>query len=65
MPLNLQTAQAKSAAYWKAYFAKFRRRECDRHPAPTLSGYGYGAKTMALPFPDRRRAHPSRFTLPR
>jgi hypothetical protein len=61
MPLNLQTAQAKSAAYWKAYFAKFRRRECDGRPAPTQSGYGYSAAVTALPFPDRRRAHPNRF----
>jgi hypothetical protein len=63
MPLNPQAAQEKAAAYWRSYFAQFRRRVEDRWSAQSQSGYAYAAPAEPLPFPDRRRPHPNRFTL--
>jgi hypothetical protein len=53
-------------AFWKSYFAKFRRRVSDQEvsetgPAPLSATPDAGGST--LPFPDRRRKHHERHSL--
>jgi hypothetical protein len=60
-----------AAAFWKAYFAKFRRRVEDHEPSQTQgatlsadlaadlsAGSSNAFSAPSLPFPDRRRPRP-------
>ncbi len=64
-----QGPKQSASAFWKAYFAKFRRRVED-HEASETGAAALSATpaapsepTTPLPFPDRRRARLQRHSL--
>ena len=59
------TAPLKQTAseFWKAYFAKFRRRVEDHETSETGSAALSTASVNTLPFPDRRRPRSPRHSL--
>jgi hypothetical protein len=62
----LNRQKERASAFWKSYFAKFRRRVEDHEQSQTQAA-GLSA-TPPLPFPDRRRPRSQReqrFTLHR
>jgi hypothetical protein len=64
MAANFTTPQKQSAsAFWKAYFAKFRRRVEDHEVSETGSVVLSAEPLTPLPFPDRRRSRLQRHSL--
>jgi hypothetical protein len=58
------TLQKQSASeFWKAYFAKFRRRVGDHEQSETGSAALSSNAVTNLPFPDRRRTRTQRHSL--
>jgi hypothetical protein len=55
----------RASAFWKAYFAKFRRRVEDNEQSETRPALLSATPASPLPFPDRRRPRAQRFTLHR
>ena len=49
--------------FWKAYFAKFRRRVEDHESSETGSAALSTSSVTTLPFPDRRRPRSQRHSL--
>ncbi|RFO95912.1 hypothetical protein DIC66_15895 [Rhodoferax lacus] len=60
-PFN-QPKQSASE-FWKAYFAKFRRRVGDHEQSETGSAALSSNTVTNLPFPDRRRPRSQRHSL--
>lgn len=52
-----------ASAFWKAYFAKFRRRVEDHGLSETGSASLSATPVTPLPFPDRRRSRAQRHSL--
>ena len=66
MEQDLITRQKERAsAFWRAYFAKFRRRVEDHEQSQTRPAALSAAPEAPLPFPDRRRSRNQRFELHR
>jgi hypothetical protein len=66
MEQDIQTRQKQSvSAFWKAYFAKFRRRAGDREASGDMPAPQTAKTDSPLPFPDRRRSRTQRFELHR
>ena len=64
-PVDKQQQQQNASAFWRTYFAKFRRRVEDREPSQTQPAPLSGVEPVPLPHPDRRRARAQRAGLPR
>ena len=60
-PHTLQKQNA--SAFWRAYFAKFRRRIEDHEVSETDAGHRPATPVTPLSFPDRRRSRTQRHSL--
>lgn len=64
----LNRQKERASAFWKSYFAKFRRRVEDHEQSQTQPAGLSATPEASLPFPDRRRPREERsprFTLHR
>lgn len=60
---SFTSQKQRASAFWKAYFAKFRRRVEDHEESQTQGAALSATPSDSLPFPDRRRPPTERFTL--